>query len=106
MFFLHHKEEPGDVENQSYREDGGQVQQKLCQKGQALESVAAEKDGLGSNPPVPAHEVTHSLLFQVKCSNCSVFVSTWASAEVVLKEETTTHIKIKTIVCSSYLCSW
>lgn len=104
MFFLHHKEEPSDVENQSYREDGGQVQQKLCQKGQVLESEAAEKDGLGSNPPVPAHQVTHNLLFQVKCSSFSVFVSTWASAEVVLKEEAITHIKIKTVVYSSYLC--
>ncbi|XP_063255607.1 nesprin-2 [Prinia subflava] len=52
------QEEPRDVENQSYREDGGQVQQRLCQKGQVLESAAAEKDGLGSNPPVPAHKDT------------------------------------------------
>uniref|UniRef100_A0A8C3V6R4 Nesprin-2 n=1 Tax=Catharus ustulatus TaxID=91951 RepID=A0A8C3V6R4_CATUS len=52
------KEEPSDVENQSYREDGEQVQQKLCQKGQVLESVAAEKDALGLNPPVPACEDT------------------------------------------------
>ncbi|KAM7024204.1 nesprin-2 isoform 2-T2 [Acridotheres tristis] len=52
------KEEPSDVENQTHREDGEQVQQKLCQKGQVLESVAADKDGLGSNPPVPAHEDT------------------------------------------------
>ncbi|XP_058716797.1 nesprin-2 [Poecile atricapillus] len=52
------QEEPSDVENQSYREDGGQVQQKLCQKVQVLESAAAEKDGLGSNPPAPAHEDT------------------------------------------------
>ncbi|KAL2304033.1 hypothetical protein Nmel_009323 [Mimus melanotis] len=52
------KEEPSDVENQSYREDGEQVQQKLCQKGQVLESVAVEKDDLGSNPPVPAYEDT------------------------------------------------
>ncbi|XP_064278968.1 nesprin-2 isoform X2 [Passer domesticus] len=52
------QEEPKDVENQSYREDGGQVQQNLCLKGQVLESAAAEKDGLGSNPPVPAHEDT------------------------------------------------
>lgn len=92
------------MENQSCREDGGQVQQKVCQKDQVLESAADEKDGLGSNPPVPAHEVTHSLLFQVKFASCSVFVSLWASAEVVLKEETITHIKIKTIVYSSYLC--
>lgn len=88
MFFLHQKEEPSDVENQSYREDEGQVQEKLCQKGQVLESAAAEKDGLGLNPPAPAHEVTHSLLFQVKCASCSIFVSTWPSADVVLKEET------------------
>ncbi|XP_015486173.1 nesprin-2 isoform X3 [Parus major] len=52
------QEEPSDVENQSYREDGGQVQQKLCQKGQVLKSAAAEKDGLGLNPPAPAHEDT------------------------------------------------
>ncbi|XP_066045092.1 nesprin-2 isoform X1 [Chamaea fasciata] len=52
------QEEPSDVENQSCREDGGQVQQKLCQKGQVLESAAAEKDGLRSNLPVPAHEDT------------------------------------------------
>lgn len=83
MFFLHQKEEPSDVENQSGREDGEQVQQKLCQKGQVLESVAAKKDALGLNPPVPAREVTHSLLFQVKCASCSVFVSTGASAEAV-----------------------
>ncbi|XP_063015844.1 nesprin-2 isoform X4 [Melospiza melodia melodia] len=52
------QEEPGDVENQSYKENEGQVQQKLCQKGQVLESAAAEKDGLGLNPPAPAHEDT------------------------------------------------
>ncbi|KAI1237534.1 Nesprin-2, partial [Lamprotornis superbus] len=52
------KEEPSDVENQTYREDGEQVQQKLCQKGQVLEPAAAEQDGLGSNLPVPAHEDT------------------------------------------------
>ncbi|XP_014105243.1 PREDICTED: nesprin-2 isoform X1 [Pseudopodoces humilis] len=52
------QEEPSDVENQSYRENEGQVQQKLCQKGQVLESAAAEKDGLGLNPPAPAHEDT------------------------------------------------
>lgn len=102
MFFLHQKEAPTDVENQSYREDEGQLQEKLCQKGQVLESAAAEKDGLGSNPPVPAHEVTHSLLFQVKSVSCSIFVSTWPSAEVVLKEETITHFKIKVIAYSSY----
>ncbi|XP_005047765.1 PREDICTED: nesprin-2 [Ficedula albicollis] len=52
------KVECSDVENQSYGEYGEQVQQKLCQKGQVLESVAAEKDGLGLNPPVPAYEDT------------------------------------------------
>ncbi|OWK58801.1 Nesprin-2 [Lonchura striata] len=58
------QEEPSDVENQSYREDGGQVQQKLCQKGQVLESAAAEKDGLGWNPPVPAQDTGAEVVVQ------------------------------------------
>ncbi|RMB98642.1 hypothetical protein DUI87_24859 [Hirundo rustica rustica] len=52
------QEEPSDDRNQSYREDGGHVQQKLCQQGQVLEFAADKEDGLGLNPPVPAHEDT------------------------------------------------
>ncbi|KAJ7412926.1 nesprin-2 isoform X1 [Pitangus sulphuratus] len=52
------EEKPTDVKNHSYREDVEEVQQEVCQKSQALESAAAEKGGLGSDPPVCAHEDT------------------------------------------------
>ncbi|XP_064515447.1 nesprin-2 isoform X2 [Pseudopipra pipra] len=52
------EEKPSDDKNESYREDVGEVQHKVCQKSQVLESAAAEKGGLGSNPPVSAHEDT------------------------------------------------
>ncbi|XP_071413447.1 nesprin-2 isoform X2 [Pithys albifrons albifrons] len=52
------EEKPSDVKNQSYREDVEQVQQKVSQKSQVLESAAAEKDRLGSKPPVSAYEDT------------------------------------------------
>ncbi|XP_017663045.1 PREDICTED: nesprin-2 isoform X2 [Lepidothrix coronata] len=52
------EEKPSDDKNESYREDVGEVQHKVCQKSQVLESAAAEKGGLGSNPPVSAQEDT------------------------------------------------
>ncbi|XP_009068906.1 PREDICTED: nesprin-2-like, partial [Acanthisitta chloris] len=52
------EEKPSDVKNWSCRDDVEQVQQKVCWKTQVLESAAAGKDGLGSNPPVSAHEDT------------------------------------------------
>ncbi|NXC37840.1 SYNE2 protein, partial [Penelope pileata] len=50
------KEEPTTVKNQAYREDMEQVQQSMCQKSQVLKPVAAEKDGLESNPAVSTQE--------------------------------------------------
>ncbi|XP_027529961.1 nesprin-2 [Neopelma chrysocephalum] len=52
------EEKPSDIKNESYRGDVGEVQHKVCQKNQVLESAAAEKGGLESNPPVSAHEDT------------------------------------------------
>ncbi|NXK56413.1 SYNE2 protein, partial [Chauna torquata] len=53
---VEHKEKPVDVENQSYRGDMEKVQQSVRQESQVLKSVAAEKEGVESNPPVSAHE--------------------------------------------------
>ncbi|XP_068803435.1 nesprin-2 [Struthio camelus] len=52
------EEKPNDVKNQSDREDMQQVQQRVCQKSQVPKSVAAEKEGLESTPPVSVHEGT------------------------------------------------
>lgn len=54
------------MKNQPYREDVEQVQQSVCQKSRVPKSAASEKDGLESNPPVSAHEVTRILSFQAK----------------------------------------
>lgn len=97
LFFLHQKEKPSDVKNQSYREEVEQVHQRVCQKSQVLKSG-------DSNSPVSAHEVTHILLFKDAFVRVIEFLFPHGlQLKFCYKRR---GIKIKTIVYSSALWLW